>query len=190
MSWCSDAPEDEAISLSAGLLPNPDVPLNLHRFSQRNRRPPPCSRMYTGASVLTTVNCVGVLDSWLTDGVILEVSQVLLHLVSSIWHDIRGCVAQWPVWCVSRRQCTLKFIPKAPDDRASTRTTREFRCDWVDNTQISHSNFCNVTNVSDFMQCREVLTDHHDIVSGSRFSGPQADQRMLLLPTTVSRPHS
>ncbi len=27
MSWCSDAPEDEAISLFAGLLANPDVPL-------------------------------------------------------------------------------------------------------------------------------------------------------------------
>jgi hypothetical protein len=29
MSWCSDAPEDEAISLFAGLLANPDVPLSL-----------------------------------------------------------------------------------------------------------------------------------------------------------------
>jgi hypothetical protein len=29
MSWCSDAPEDEAISLFAGLLANPDVSLNL-----------------------------------------------------------------------------------------------------------------------------------------------------------------
>jgi hypothetical protein len=28
MSWCSDAPEDEAISLFAGLLANPDVPLS------------------------------------------------------------------------------------------------------------------------------------------------------------------
>jgi hypothetical protein len=26
MSWCSDDPEDEAISLFAGLLANPDVP--------------------------------------------------------------------------------------------------------------------------------------------------------------------
>ncbi len=64
MSWCSGAPEDEAISLFAGLLANPDVSLSLHRFSQRNRRPPPRSRMYTGESVLPTVNCVGVLDSW------------------------------------------------------------------------------------------------------------------------------
>ncbi len=30
MSWCSDAPEDEAISLFAGLLANPDVPLRLN----------------------------------------------------------------------------------------------------------------------------------------------------------------
>ena len=29
MSGCSDAPEDEAISLFAGLLSNPDVPLSL-----------------------------------------------------------------------------------------------------------------------------------------------------------------
>ena len=30
MSWCTDAPEDEAISLFAGLLANPDVPLSLY----------------------------------------------------------------------------------------------------------------------------------------------------------------
>ena len=29
MPWCSDAPEDEAISLFAGLLANPGVPLSL-----------------------------------------------------------------------------------------------------------------------------------------------------------------
>jgi hypothetical protein len=29
MSLCTDAPEDEVISLFAGLLPNPDVPLSL-----------------------------------------------------------------------------------------------------------------------------------------------------------------
>ena len=29
MSWCSDAPEDEAISLFAGLLANPDMTLSL-----------------------------------------------------------------------------------------------------------------------------------------------------------------
>ncbi len=28
MSWCTDAPEDEAICLFAGLLANPDVPLS------------------------------------------------------------------------------------------------------------------------------------------------------------------
>ena len=28
MSWCSDATEDEAISLFVGLLANPDVPLS------------------------------------------------------------------------------------------------------------------------------------------------------------------
>jgi hypothetical protein len=28
MSWCSDAPEDEAISLFAGLLANPDMTLS------------------------------------------------------------------------------------------------------------------------------------------------------------------
>jgi hypothetical protein len=32
MSWCSDAPEDEAISLFAGLLANPDVRLSHTRF--------------------------------------------------------------------------------------------------------------------------------------------------------------
>ena len=32
MSWCSDAPEDEVISLYAGLLTNPDVPLSLHVY--------------------------------------------------------------------------------------------------------------------------------------------------------------
>ena len=31
MSWCSDTPEDEAISLFAGLLANPDVRLSLYR---------------------------------------------------------------------------------------------------------------------------------------------------------------
>ncbi len=31
MSWCSDAPEDEAISLFAGLLANPDMTLSLIR---------------------------------------------------------------------------------------------------------------------------------------------------------------
>ena len=34
MSWCSDAPENEAISLFAGLLANPDVPLSLLYISQ------------------------------------------------------------------------------------------------------------------------------------------------------------
>ena len=34
MSWCSDAPEDEAICLFAGLLANPDVPLSLHSLHQ------------------------------------------------------------------------------------------------------------------------------------------------------------
>jgi hypothetical protein len=29
MFWCSDAPEDQAICLFAGLLANPDVPLSL-----------------------------------------------------------------------------------------------------------------------------------------------------------------
>ncbi len=28
MTWCSDAPEDEVISLFAGLLANPDMTLN------------------------------------------------------------------------------------------------------------------------------------------------------------------
>ncbi len=57
--------------------------------------------------------------------------------------------------------------------------------------QISHPNFCNATNTvtptenaSDFKQRHEVLASHHEIVSGPRFSGPQADQRMCLLPAT------
>jgi hypothetical protein len=32
MSWCSDAPEDEAISLFAGLLANPDMRLSREFF--------------------------------------------------------------------------------------------------------------------------------------------------------------
>jgi hypothetical protein len=32
MSWYSDAPEDEVISLFEGLLANPDVPLSLEDF--------------------------------------------------------------------------------------------------------------------------------------------------------------
>ena len=33
MSWCSDAPEDEAICLFAGLLANPDMTLSLRAFA-------------------------------------------------------------------------------------------------------------------------------------------------------------
>ncbi len=36
MSWCSDAPEDEAISLFAGLLANPDVRLSPLAFGSSN----------------------------------------------------------------------------------------------------------------------------------------------------------
>jgi hypothetical protein len=32
MSWCLDAPEDDVITLSAGLLANPDVPLSRYTF--------------------------------------------------------------------------------------------------------------------------------------------------------------
>jgi hypothetical protein len=44
MSWCSDAPEDEAISLFPGLLANPDVrlsltPTNLRRLEIQQLRP-------------------------------------------------------------------------------------------------------------------------------------------------------
>jgi hypothetical protein len=47
MSWCSDAPEDETISLYAGLLVNPDVPLShwwiaqveLLKFQKRGQFP-------------------------------------------------------------------------------------------------------------------------------------------------------
>jgi len=35
MSWCSDAPEDEAISLFAGLLANPDVRLSHLKIEPR-----------------------------------------------------------------------------------------------------------------------------------------------------------
>jgi hypothetical protein len=38
MSWCSDAPEDEAISLFAGLLANPDMTLSLHTPFRENAR--------------------------------------------------------------------------------------------------------------------------------------------------------
>jgi hypothetical protein len=36
MSWCSDAPEDEAISLFAGLLANPDMTLSLQTPLRQN----------------------------------------------------------------------------------------------------------------------------------------------------------
>jgi hypothetical protein len=39
MSWCSDAPEDEATSLFAGLLANPDMRLSLKLY--------PCLRYLT-----------------------------------------------------------------------------------------------------------------------------------------------
>ena len=49
MSWCSDAPEDEAISLFAGLLANPDVRLSLgllcllmHQIQKRDGRGRTC----------------------------------------------------------------------------------------------------------------------------------------------------
>jgi hypothetical protein len=32
MSWCSDAPEDETISLFEGLLANPDMTLSFNLF--------------------------------------------------------------------------------------------------------------------------------------------------------------
>jgi len=35
MSWCSDAPEDEAISLFAGLLANPDMTLSPSSLLER-----------------------------------------------------------------------------------------------------------------------------------------------------------
>jgi hypothetical protein len=35
MSWCSDAPEDEAISLFAGLLANPDMRLSIYFISYK-----------------------------------------------------------------------------------------------------------------------------------------------------------
>jgi hypothetical protein len=38
MSWCSDAPEDEAISLFAGLLANPDMTLSLEQRSPNAER--------------------------------------------------------------------------------------------------------------------------------------------------------
>jgi hypothetical protein len=60
--------------------------------------------------------------------------------------------------------------------------------------QIRHPNFCNDTNTvtptendSDFMQRREVFADHHEIVRGPCFSGPQTDQRMWLLPAEANR---
>ena len=62
--------------------------------------------------------------------------------------------------------------------------------------QIRHPNFCDATNTvmptetaSAFMQRREVLAAHHEIVSGPRFVGAQTDQRMWLLPAAACRPH-
>jgi hypothetical protein len=38
MSWCSDSPEDEAISLFAGLLANPDMTLSLRSKEEATLR--------------------------------------------------------------------------------------------------------------------------------------------------------
>jgi hypothetical protein len=38
MSWCSDAPEDESISLFAGLLAKPDMTLSLVYTGLRGRK--------------------------------------------------------------------------------------------------------------------------------------------------------
>ncbi len=38
MSWCSDAPEDEAISLFVGLLANPDMTLSLRSKEETTLR--------------------------------------------------------------------------------------------------------------------------------------------------------
>jgi hypothetical protein len=46
MSWCSDAPEDEAISLFAGLLANPDMTLS------------PYSRLNLSVFVLNVFACM------------------------------------------------------------------------------------------------------------------------------------
>ena len=69
MSWCSDAPEDEAISLFAGLLVNPDVPLNhilrihwCHWFKAQVPR-----KQCNSNSMLVDYNCNGitVTPSWM-----------------------------------------------------------------------------------------------------------------------------
>jgi hypothetical protein len=38
MFWCSDSPEDQVISLFAGLFDNPDVPLSPNNMSPGNSR--------------------------------------------------------------------------------------------------------------------------------------------------------
>ena len=56
MSWCSDAPEDEAISLFAGLLANPDVRLSL-QFRKK-----PMGALSAGLFILYLPNVV--CDQW------------------------------------------------------------------------------------------------------------------------------
>jgi hypothetical protein len=47
MSWCSDAPEDEVISLFAGLLDNPDMTLSLTHIPYRS-----CNILVTAREIL------------------------------------------------------------------------------------------------------------------------------------------
>ncbi len=53
MSWCSDAPEDEAISLFAGLLANPDVRLSLQTHRETDR-------FFTSSGVQSAQSNLGV----------------------------------------------------------------------------------------------------------------------------------
>jgi hypothetical protein len=62
MSWCSDAPEDEAISLFAGLLANPDVRLS-PRLPHQERMIRPCVEQPSRYPVRGDAGC-GSPDFW------------------------------------------------------------------------------------------------------------------------------
>ncbi len=82
MSWCSDAPEDEAISLFAGLLDNPDV-----RLSQE---------CYSLADTVVQLICISPCHfSWITR------SQVCLALAKAslrIAHVVSSCLVHLAMW--------------------------------------------------------------------------------------------
>ena len=87
MSWCSDAPEDEAISLFAGLLVNPDMTLShitILLFSRANR----------GGTCALINACAGGLDLWRI--VSLELPSGFLDGTCGLSNTCAGGLVQLP----------------------------------------------------------------------------------------------